>query len=448
MKPNILYLHSHDTGRFIQPYGIPVETPNMMEFAREALVFRQMHCCAPTCSPSRAALLTGTLPHTSGMLGLSHRGFSLTDYSRHIVNWLKDKAGYSSALTGIQHITGNPSEIGYDTLQTDASPNKVCFAADTFINELKEPFFLSAGFALTHREFPEPALNDDPRWCPPPPAMPDTPETRRDFACFRACVRDLDAAYGKILSSLRRSGREDNTIVIITTDHGIDFPRMKCTLYDHGTQVLFMMRGPLGLHGGKVCDALLSHIDVYPTLCDLLDIEKPDWLQGRSFLPVIRGNREEVNDSVFAQITYHATYEPTRSVRTKRWKYIRHFSTRTAKPMSNVDDMPCKDLWNSFGWNERGVPDEELYDLVFDPHETDNRASDPDLQAVLEDMREKLDKRMKETDDPLLKGPVPPPEGARVNPLDSDSPNDEAYTGFKPAGLSERKMGIKQEKQP
>ena len=94
--PNILYLHSHDTGRYIQPFGHAVETPRLQLLAEEGVLFRQNHCVCPTCSPSRSALLTGTYPHQNGMIGLAHRGFSLNDYSQHIVAQLKE-AGYRSA---------------------------------------------------------------------------------------------------------------------------------------------------------------------------------------------------------------------------------------------------------------------------------------------------------------------------------------------------------------
>src|SRR5450755_1802541 len=95
-KPlNILYLHSHDSGRYLSPYGYPVPTPNLRRLAAEGVVFRRAFSAAPTCSPSRASLLTGQCAHQNGMLGLAHRGFSMTDYRRHIVHTLRN-AGYHS----------------------------------------------------------------------------------------------------------------------------------------------------------------------------------------------------------------------------------------------------------------------------------------------------------------------------------------------------------------
>jgi len=96
---NIVYIHSHDTGRFIEPYGAAVPTPNLKQFADESVLFRQAFCANPTCSPSRASLLSGQYPHVCGMLGLAHRGFSMNDYSEHLAGYLGRK-GYYPALVG------------------------------------------------------------------------------------------------------------------------------------------------------------------------------------------------------------------------------------------------------------------------------------------------------------------------------------------------------------
>lgn len=110
-RPNILYIHSHDTGRFTSPYGYQVPTPNLQGLASEGIVFRQAFCAAPTCSPSRASLLTGACPHSNGMLGLAHRGFALNDYRQHIIHTLRREAGYRSTLIGLQHIANDPHVI-------------------------------------------------------------------------------------------------------------------------------------------------------------------------------------------------------------------------------------------------------------------------------------------------------------------------------------------------
>src|SRR5918997_712382 len=111
--PHILYLHSHDTGRYVQPYGFQVPTPNIQLLADQGVLFRQAFCAAPTCSGSRAAFATGQHCHTNGMMGLAHRGFRLHDYGHHVIHTLR-KAGYHSELIGEPHITEDPDELGYD----------------------------------------------------------------------------------------------------------------------------------------------------------------------------------------------------------------------------------------------------------------------------------------------------------------------------------------------
>ena len=116
-RPNMLYIHSHDTGRYVQPYGHNIPTPNIQRLAEQGILFRQGFCAAPTCSPSRAALLTGQCAHSSGMLGLAHRGFSLDDYNQHIIHTLRE-AGYQSTLIGVQHVARESEAIGYDRTVT------------------------------------------------------------------------------------------------------------------------------------------------------------------------------------------------------------------------------------------------------------------------------------------------------------------------------------------
>src|SRR3954453_5477787 len=113
MPPNIVYLHSHDTGRSVQPYGHQIVTPNTQRLADQGLLFRQAFCAAPTCSGSRACLLTGQWAHVNGMTGLAHRGWTLNDYGQHIVHTLR-RAGYWSGLVGEQPLSIDPETLGYD----------------------------------------------------------------------------------------------------------------------------------------------------------------------------------------------------------------------------------------------------------------------------------------------------------------------------------------------
>jgi len=425
MKPlNILYIHSHDTGRYIQPYGYAVPTPNLQCLAEEGVLFRQAFCAAPTCSPSRAALLTGQCAHSAGMLGLAHRnfGFALNDYSRHIIHTLH-AAGYHSALSGVQHVAKDKNVIGYSEILPFETEG-IAEAAVAFLERqspASQPFFLDVGFSETHRAFPEAAPEDDPRWCLSPAPLPDTPETRADMAAYKTSARLLDKRIGQVLETLERTGLAENTLVICTTDHGIAFPAMKCNLTNHGIGVMLMMRGPEHFSGGKVLDALVSQMDLFPTVCELLQIEPPLWLQGKSLLPLLRGETGHIHEAIFAENNFHGSFEPERAVRTARWKYIRRFDERRTPVVMHCDASISKDLWLKQGWAQQPVENEQLYDLMFDPNETHNRAADPALASVLAEMRERLDRWMRETDDPLLRDVFAVPANAELHHPDYSS---------------------------
>ena len=207
--PNILYIHSHDTGRYIQPYGHAVLTPNLQKLASAGVLFRHACDAAPTCSPSRAPLLTGMCPHSNGMLGLAHRGFALNDYSRHIIHTLRP-AGYTSALFGVQHIGKSGAQIGYEHVEQFKGGNYAADVGPAAVKWLrsppKQPFFLDIGFQETHREFPKPGPAEDPRYAIPPAAIVDMEQSPLDMAGFNAGARILDTAIGQVLDALEAAG--------------------------------------------------------------------------------------------------------------------------------------------------------------------------------------------------------------------------------------------------
>jgi N-sulfoglucosamine sulfohydrolase len=188
---------------------------------------------------------------------------------------------------------------------------------------------------------------------------------------------------------------------------------------------MLILRGPGGFTGGRAIDALVSHIDLFPTVCDLVGAQRPPWLQGESLLPLVNEETEEIREVLFAEKTYHVAYEPERCARTHRWKYIRRFDEEHPAPvLANIDDGPSKEVVLRDGWAKRPIPAEQLYDLLYDPNEAHNLAGEPALKGVLDEMRGRLNGWMIETEDPLLDGPVPAPEGAELNGRDQLSPTD------------------------
>ncbi|MCX7670310.1 MAG: sulfatase-like hydrolase/transferase, partial [Anaerolineae bacterium] len=250
---NILYIHTHDTGRFIQPYGQAVPTPNLQALAQEGTLFRRCFDAAPTCSPSRAAMLTGMNAHRCGMIGLAHRGFALNDPTQHLAHYLH-RHGFETVLCGTQHETtaDGAASLGYERIiaapptptaadmagaegraqhmMTQDLANSHAAAAYLRMSH-DRPFFLSFGMSCTHRPFPAPDPDINPNYVPVPPPLPDAPEIRLDMAGFITLARHADRCVGIVLEALAASGLADETLVFFTTDHGIAFPKMKCHLY-------------------------------------------------------------------------------------------------------------------------------------------------------------------------------------------------------------------------
>jgi N-sulfoglucosamine sulfohydrolase len=429
--PNILYLHSHDTGRYVQPYGHQIPTPNIQMLADQGALFRKAFSAGPTCSGSRASLLTGQYPHSNGMTGLAHRGWRLNDYNQHIIHTLRE-AGYRSELIGEQHVSEDLDVLGYDEIHR-VDRSHVELVAPEAVRVLKdgipEPWFLSVGFFETHRSWFEPTSMRDVLYSLTPPNLPDTAAVREDVAAFKSSARSLDQGVGRVLNALHAAGMVDNTLIVFTTDHGLAFPGAKGTLYDRGTGVMLILRGPGGFLGGKVLDQLVSQIDLYPTICELAGIETPSFAQGCSLLPMMRGEEPSARDAVFTELTYHAAYDPQRAIRTARWKYVRHFDEDFTRPvLPNIDDSPSKDVFVEAGFGEREVPREELFDMLLDPEEGNNLAADPTFEHVRADLAEQLERQMRDSDDPLLDGPVAAPDGVRVNRQDQISAEEPTYT--------------------
>lgn len=419
---NIIYIHTHDSGRILSPYGYSIPTPNLMKFCQEALLFRQAFSVAPTCSPSRAGLLTGMYPHSNGMLGLAQRGFGLNDYSNHLVSYLKSHH-YHTVLCGIQHESGSylsqegSQMIGYhENITEDAGRYKEeelyqwdLENADRVVQWIKTsssdtPFFLSYGLFCTHREYPiQIDLDIEPNYILPPYPTPDCDITRKDFARFQTSAKYFDRAFGSVIKALKEKGIYDNTIIIVTTDHGISVPYSKSFLYDSGIGVALMMRVPHKKIG--ITDSLVSQIDIFPTLCDLLNLPKPEYLQGISFNELFDNPCADTREEIFAEFNFHTSYEPMRTIRTKRHKYIRCYDTEYLKiNPSNTDNSYIKDIYLQNNYSSRPKDTEEFYDLLYDPGERCNLINNSEYEEIVNKLKKKLYDYQITTNDYIING--------------------------------------------
>ncbi|WP_304160038.1 sulfatase, partial [Fusobacterium ulcerans] len=386
---NVIYINTHDSGRMLSPYGYDIPTENLKKLAEDSVVFTNAFCAGPTCSPSRAALLTGTFPHQNGMLGLAQRGFSLYNPEKHLANFLKNN-GYNTCLCGIQHEYGwyldleknGLHNLGYnEVLTTDSKSFKkeelhlwdrnnaveVVKWLDNYNEE--KPFLLSFGMHSTHRPYPvEVAEFIDERYVVPPYPITNNEENRHDHAQYMTTAHYADENIKMIVDALKRNNLYENSIIIFTTDHGLALPFNKCNLTDTGIGVSLIMKVPNADSNGKVVDSLVSQIDVFPTLCELLNLNKPDYLEGKSFAESFADNKAFLDEYIFAEVNFHTSYEPVRCVRTKRYKYIKYYDETWNKVnLSNMDESVPKDFLMNNGLKEKVKYREGLFDLYYDP---------------------------------------------------------------------------------
>jgi arylsulfatase A-like enzyme len=426
----------HDLGDHLGCYGhAAVNSPNLDALAARGVRFSNCFASCPECSPSRGGLWTGLYPHQNGLMGLANFGWGLR--AEHLAARMR-AAGYATHLFGVQHETHGPvEELGYESHHSreDISAAAVCGELAEFLEgEASSPapdrsWFACAGFREVHRPWPA-APEVDPAGVEVPAFLPDNPAIRADLAMLGRNVEELDAAVGRVFEILERGGAGENTLVIFTTDHGIGFPRAKATLYDPGLRVALLMHQPGAVDGGRVFDALACNLDVMPTICELCGLAVPAGVEGRSLLPLIRGEKSGHRDAVHGSLFYDVAYDPAHSVRTATHKYVRSFAV-TPGDAAGADpevlaahaggqwvrlddfDVLSSAAWRSMKLRPDPPPREELYDLRADPHELRDLAGESSAAGTLAEMRGLLEDWMRRTRSPLLGGHVPPPERQR-----------------------------------
>jgi len=439
-RPSIIIVHCHDLGQHLNCYGVrTVQSPNLDAFAQEGVRFENSFCTAPSCSPSRASIFTGRYPHSNGMMGLAHAdfGWDLHPSERHLAQHLSD-AGYATTAVGVIHETAsNAARCGYDE---HLPPGMAAQAADAAIEALRAarerptPFFFSVGFVEPHRlpypasegrpegdhGFPGPHLTpDDALGVQVPPYLKDTEGARRELAGLQGAVKHIDAQFGRIVVAVDELGLRQNTLVIFTADHGIAMPRAKCSLYDPGIRVPFILRLPSRARwsGGHTLRPMISNVDYVPTLLDLVGAPVPLNIQGRSLAPLLDGEDYAPRDAIFAEMTYHDYYDPRRCIRTATHKLIANFTTAPFFMDPSQSRRPLSDTVVPVNSATAYHDHIEVYDLVDDPWEQRDVSEEPRYGDVRHELNRRLYEHLAASDDPILEGAVTSPHHRRTQEL-------------------------------
>ena len=392
---DIVVMTTHDIGRHLHCYGVQsVVSPDLDALAAGGVRFDNAFATAPQCSPSRATLATGRYPHSNGVMGLAHHGFDWELSVPHAATTFA-QAGFTTYLFGSQHVTQHPERLGFTRMHPTAALAQVINAAPR-----EHRLYVEINFDETHRPYPQ--AGDPPPDLVVPAYLPAGSEAVDEIAAVERAITAMDSAVGRVMAVLREAGRAERSLVVFTTDHGLAMPRAKCTLYDPGLEVALILSWPGGELGrAVVARDIASNLDVLPTMLEAAGVATPDGIQGRSLF--------EPRDVVFAEKTFHSYYDPMRCIRTHRYKFIRNFETAFAVEVpADIQQGPI--FRTDPGRYSRDRPDlVELYDLEEDPLEERNLAGTTGAKELERDLSERLWAWMRETEDPLLAGPIPSP---------------------------------------
>ena len=402
-----------------------VRTPNFDRIAREGVLFTHAFAAAPSCSPSRAALLTGQAIHR-----LQEGGnlWGTLPRAHAVYPDLLEQVGYAVGFTGKGWGPGRFEPGG--RVRNPAGPQFKSF--DDFLQQRQsdEPFCFWFGSTDPHRPY-EPGTGDTLREVrgdvQVPGYLPDAPEVRRDLLDYYYEVERFDRSLGALIAALERAGVLDNTIIVVTSDNGQPFPRAKATVYDGGVRVPLAIRWPGVAKAGSTVSSFVSLADLAPTFLAGAGAAAVGEMTGRSLLPLVRGQEQAGHDRVFLERERHANVRrgdlsyPVRAVRTRDHLYIRNFRPDrwpagdpeqyvAVGPFGDIDDGPSKQLILARR-SDRAIgryfvlamakrPAEELYDLRRDPHQLVNVAGRADHRDAQQRLRLALDRWMRDTADP------------------------------------------------
>ncbi|MDO8544776.1 MAG: sulfatase [Opitutaceae bacterium] len=415
-KPNLVIFLSDDHSLLDSAvYGAKdVKTPNMQRLASAGLTFDRAFVASPSCAPSRGALLTGLVPARNGAEPNHSRP---REELKKLPAYMHD-LGYEVVAFGKVSHYQHTSTYGFDHWANDRYHEDVAVGnAIKWLRERKagKPLCLFVGTNWPHVPWPKDPEGYDGAKVLVPPMHVDTTRTRDARARYYAAIRIMDTELGQVFDAANEV-LGSNTFFLHTSDHGAQWPFGKWNCYDAGIRTPMIAVWPGKIRAGTRTSAMVSWVDILPTLVDVAGGRPPRDIDGRSYMPVLRGQKSEHRDRIF---TTHSgdgrmNIYPIRSVRTTDWKYIRNLHPEFYYS-THVDLTQSEDAGAYFGsWVEAAKtnraaaaivhryherPGEELYDLRTDPLELKNLAAEPKHAARLAAMRADVDRWMKETGD-------------------------------------------------
>jgi N-sulfoglucosamine sulfohydrolase len=442
-RPNILFAIADDWGyNHAGVYGCDwIKTPNFDRVANEGVRFTNCFTSNPKCSPSRATILTG---RNTWQLREAVNHMSIFPKGLTIYPDLLEKAGYFTGMTGKGWGPGDYQSTGYPHNPAGhefqkfrlkppfngISPVDYVRNFEDFLSQKgkDQPFCFWLGGHEPHRKYePGSGVREgrNPAAVKLPAFLPDRPAVRGDFLDYALEVEWFDQQLGRALKKLEETGELDNTFVVVTSDNGMSFPRVKGQIYEESFHLPMAIRWGKHIAGGRVISDFINFRDFAPTFMEIAGLHPASSMTGRSFLDVLKSGKSGIVDSTRNVMLIgkerhdlgrpHDWGYPVRAIRTLQYLYVKNYepdrwpagNPETGYP--NVDDGPTKtsvlsqqDKFYEMSFGKR--PSEELYLIEKDPDCMQNLATDPQHAAIRNQLRERMEKMLKEEGDPRMLG--------------------------------------------
>lgn len=390
--------------------GREIRTPNMERVAQDGMTFSHAFVASPSCAPSRAALLTGLNCARNGSM------FNHEKPRAEIKKWPAyfQELGYEVAAIGKTAHYDQVKDYSFDHFSHFKYHQDECIraAVDWLGNRTSEkPLCLIVGTNWPHVPWPKKGSYDG-ATLTLPPTLIDTAESRAARALYAQAVTNADRDLGLVYDAVQKKFGE-NVFFLFSADHGAQWPFGKWNCYDAGIRTPLIAVWPKHVTPGSKASAMVSWLDLLPTCLDIAGAKPTPDLDGRSFLPVLRGETDQHRDLIYTTHSGDGRMNefPMRSVRSRDWKYIRNLDP-SREFHSHVDLAEANAYWDSWvtkSKDDAGAgavvqrylhrPAEELYDLTSDPYEMHNLAANPEQKGRVEEMSRRLDEWMRAQND-------------------------------------------------